>query len=103
MSNRIDTIRQLLASQPADLFLNYSLAMELVSANQLDEAIAQFGRCLEIDPNYVPAYTEGGKALRAAGRIDEARQMFTKGADLAGQQGQAHTRDYLQQQLESLR
>ncbi len=103
MSDRIDTIRKLLVSQPQDMFLNYSLAMELVSADRLEEAIAQFGRCLEIDASYLPAYTEGGKALRSAGRLDEARQMFRTGADLAaGQQGQSHTRDYLLAQLESL-
>jgi tetratricopeptide (TPR) repeat protein len=102
MSNRIETIRKLLVATPADMFLNYSLAMELASADRQEEAIAQFARCLEIDPEYLPAYAEAGKTLRAAGKLAEAKQMFSKGVQLATKLGEAHTRDYLQQQLESL-
>ena len=102
MPDRIETIKKLLSAQPTDMFLNYSLAMELASADRLAEAIAQFARCLEIDPNYLPAYAEAGKTLRQAGRLEEARKMFRKGIELAAGQGQLHTQDYLQQQLESL-
>ena len=43
-----------------------------------------------------------GKCLRAAGKLDEARQTFAAAMDLAANAGEAHVRDYIQQQLEGL-
>ena len=102
MSDRIDTIRKMLAEEGEDTFLVYSLAMELASAGRFEEAVEQFRRCLTLDRDYLPAYAELGKALRSAGRFDEAREVFAAGIELAARTGQAHTRDYLQQQLDSL-
>lgn len=99
---RMDKIRQMLASQPDDAFLVYSLAMEMAALGRVDEALAQFARTLELDAQNVPACTEAGKLLRSAGRLAEARAMFQRGLDLAGQLGQSHQADYLRQQLEAL-
>jgi tetratricopeptide (TPR) repeat protein len=98
---RIDQIKNLLA-KGEEPFLLYSLAMELAARNQTDEAMATFNRCLEADPAYLPAYVEAGKTLRAAGRLGEARAMFQAGLELAAKKGEAHMRDYIQQQLEAL-
>jgi tetratricopeptide (TPR) repeat protein len=102
MSDRIAAIRAMLQKEPGDLFLHYSLAMELSKAGQTDEAFAEFDRCIAIDPDHLPAQVEKAKALRAAGRLGEARELFTSAMELAAMQGQAHVRDYIQQQLESL-
>ena len=102
MSSRIDLIRGMIAERGEDTFLLYSLAMELSSAGRWEEAIHQFDLCLKHDGEYLPAYPEAGKALRAAGKIERARTMFQAGIELAVKQAQAHTCDYLQQQLEGL-
>ena len=98
---RIDQIKKLLA-RGEEPFLLYSLAMELSAQAQTDEAMAAFNRCLEADPAYLPAYVEAGKTLRSAGRLDEARAMFQAGLELAARKGEAHMRDYIQQQLDAL-
>ena len=41
-----------------------------------EQALAAFGRCVELNADYVAAYVESGKSLRALGRLDEARDMF---------------------------
>ena len=102
MSERVEMIKKMLAEKGEDIFLTYSLGMELASAERFDEAAEQFRRCLKLDKDYLPAYAELGKALRSAGRIDEAREVFTSGMNLAARSGDSHTRDYLQQQLDSL-
>jgi len=102
MSDRIESIRQMLADSGDDIFLIYSLGMELASAGRWEEAAAEFRRCVELDENYLAAYAEGGKALRAAGQIEQAREMFAAGIELAAAQGESHTRDYLMSQLEGL-
>jgi tetratricopeptide (TPR) repeat protein len=102
VSGRIEVIRDLLAKKPKDTFLVYSLGMELASAGRYEQAAAEFRRCIQLDPDYLPAYTEAGKALRSAGKLGQAREMFQAGIDLALRQQQSHARDYLQQQLDSL-
>ena len=103
MSDRIETIRKMLAEQGEEVFLVYSLGMELASAGRFDAAAEQFRRCMELDTTYLPAYSEAGKALRAAGRLAEARDAFAAGMHLAEQARDTHLRDHLQAQLDALR
>jgi len=102
MTDRIDAIRKLLESDPDDVFLNYSLAMECVAAERAEEALAAFEACRAIDPAYIPAYVEAGKCARTAGQLDAARELFQEGLKLALKAGDNHIADYLTQQLESL-
>ena len=102
MADRIAALQKLLARDERDVFLHYSLAMEYFSAGRHDLAAAQFGRCIELDPNYLAAYVEGAKCHRAAGQLDPAREMFARALDLAQRLKQTHTEDYIRQQLEGL-
>ena len=102
MTDRIEQIRKLLTKDEGDLFLNYSLGMELASAGRHEEAAGQFQRCIELDGNYLAAYGEAGKAYRSAGLAEQARAAFQAGVELAGRQGERHVQDFLTQQLESL-
>ena len=102
MTERVEAIRSLLAKSPDDVFLHYSLAMELLSAERFDEAVAAFDRCMELDDQYLPACVEAGKASRSAGRADQAGEYFTRALALAGRLGDAHAQDAIRQQLEGL-
>lgn len=102
MNDRIETIRKMLAEAPEDLFLTYSLGMECASAGRHDEAAEAFRACIRLDGDYLPAYVEAGKALRSAGKADEARKQFAAGMELAAMQGETHVRDFIQQQLDAL-
>ena len=100
--DRIEAIRSLLAKSPQDVFLHYSLGMELSAAGDRTGAAACFRRCIELDQQYLPAYVEAGKTLRAAGEIAAAREVLSAGLELARAKGDAHTADYIRQQLEGL-
>jgi Tfp pilus assembly protein PilF len=100
MADRIAALQKLLARDEWDVFLHYSLAMEYFSAARHSPAAAEFRRCIELDPNYLAAYVEGAKCLRAAGQLAPARDMFARALDLAKRLGQTHSEDYIQQQLE---
>ncbi len=102
MTTRIESIRKMLADSPKDVFLHYSLGMELASAGQYAKAVAEFQRCTELDQAYLAARVEAGKCLRSAGRLVEAREAFAACLELAASQGETHTRDFVRQQLESL-
>ena len=101
-TDRIASIQSLLAKNGDDVFLHYSLAMEYASAKQWEPAVAEFHKCLELDAGYLAAYVEAGKCLLAAGRCEDAREMLLNALNLAERQGKNHTRDTIQQQLDSL-
>jgi hypothetical protein len=62
----------------------------------------QFSLCIQLDPNYLPAYVELGKCYRTACHFQKAREVFAAGLQLAAAQGQPHTQDYIRQQIEGL-
>jgi tetratricopeptide (TPR) repeat protein len=102
MADRIKALQAMIAKSPADVFLHYSLGMELLAAGLADQAVGEFGHCVRLDANYLPAYVESGKALRAAGLLGQARDMFAAGMELAALTGENHVRDFIQQQLDGL-
>lgn len=102
MSKRSEKIREMLARAPDDVFLHYSLAMELVSAQEHQHAMEAFHKCMDLDNSYFPAYVEAGKCLLSMSRTDQAREMFDLALKLATQQGQTHVVDSVRQHLKLL-
>jgi len=102
MADRIAAILKMLEKEPIDVFLRYSLGMEYAAAEMFAEAVVAFKRCIELDEEYLPAYVEAGKSLRSAGRLEEARDIFATGLELATVKGEKHMRDFIQQQIDGL-
>jgi Flp pilus assembly protein TadD len=100
--DRIETIRKLLAKTPDDVFLHYSLGMELASRKDFPAAVEALRRCISLDGAYLPAYVEAGKCLRSAGDLNGARETLTAALKLAEAKGESHTASYIRQQLEGL-
>ena len=92
----------MLQDSPGDVFLLYSLGMEEASLGRLDLAADVLGECIAADADYLPAWIERAKVLRAAGHLDEARQVFEGALELAGRGGDSHAADAIRAQLEAL-
>ncbi len=75
---RMEKIEAMLAEDPDDALLRYSLGMEYVSSNDDAAAVQVFRELIARSP-YVPAYHMAGQALNRLGRIDEACQMLRDG------------------------
>jgi len=101
-NNRIDILRGMVASNPADSFARYGLAMEYVKGGQLQDAVDEFTRLLEANSNYPAAYFHGGQALEKLGKIDDARALYEKGIAVTTAMGDFHTRSELQAALDIL-
>ena len=97
--SRLSKIQQMLQADPDDVFLNFSLAMEYVKENRLDEAAAQFDRVLQLDPNHVAAYMQRAGALLSLKRTEDARQAFEQGIAAAKRAGDNHAADKMTQAL----
>jgi uncharacterized protein HemY len=102
MPSRIESIKEMIAQDPEDAFLRFSLGMEHAGAENWSAAAEAFGQCLEVDPDYLAAYVERGKALRETGDLSGAREAFAEAMEVAAAQDETHVQNYIRQQLNSL-
>ena len=86
----IDELEALIARFPDKPFPRYGLAMEYKKAGRFDDAVPQFKKALELDPNYVAAYMHCGITLREAGKDDEAKETLKAGLAVANKIGNGH-------------
>lgn len=98
----IEQLRSLLEKEPEDDFLNFGLAMALRSAGQGEEALRQFDRTIEVNPDYVPAHFLKGQLLAELERVPEARQALETGIERAIATGDEHARGEMAEYLEGL-
>ena len=102
MSKRIEALRSILQASPNDCFVRYGLAQEHSKAGNDSAALDEFVRILEIDASYQAAYYHAGKAYQRLGRMDEARAIFEKGAEVSIVSGDSHARSELEAALSEL-
>jgi hypothetical protein len=100
--SRREKIEAMLADDPGDTFLRYSLAMELDKEGDHDASLAKFTELLQAEPPYVPAFFMAGQQLARLGRNDEARTVLRDGIAAARIQGDAHAASEMNEFLASL-
>ena len=94
-------LERLLADEPDDAFLRYSLALELAKTDA-DAALAEFDRVLGTHPDYVPAYFMKAQTLAGDGRDVDAAATLTDGIAVADRVGNAHAAGEMRGFLETL-
>lgn len=102
MSSRREKIEAMLADDPQDTFLRYSLAMELDKEGRHDESLAKLAELTTDDPPYVPAFFMAGQQLVRLQRIAEARTYLRNGIETARVQNDAHAAGEMSEFLASL-
>ena len=100
--SRLDALRNLAAQDPANHFIRYGLAQELANTGQLEEAWVEFESLLAAKASYVPAYYHAAQTLQKLGRTEEARGIYRRGMQAAGDAGDDHTRSELEAALDLL-
>jgi tetratricopeptide (TPR) repeat protein len=99
---RLEKLRQFLEANPNDCFVRYGLAQEYVKAGQLDDAIAEYSRIFEINPDYQAAYYHAGQAYQKLGKTAQARATFERGIETSMRTGDLHARSELEAALAEL-
>jgi len=92
----------MLADDPADEFLRYSLAMELDKEGQHEQSLAEFGRLMSAETPYVPAFFMAAQQLARLQRIAEARTALRDGIEQARATGNSHAAGEMSEFLASL-
>jgi hypothetical protein len=100
--SRREKIEAMLADDPGDTFLRYSLAMELDKEGDHAGSVAKFAELTRDEPPYVPAFFMAGQQLARLGRLPEARAVVRDGIEAARSQGDAHAAGEMSEFLASL-
>lgn len=100
--DRINKLKEYLASSPADSFLQHALALEYIKIGEDGEARKLFENILERDETYIGSYYHLAKLLERAGNNEEAIQWYEKGMTAAKQGGDQHSYNELQAAYEDL-
>jgi tetratricopeptide (TPR) repeat protein len=101
-TSRREKIEALLKDEPGDVFLRYSLALELESAGEWEAGLEILEELARADPPYVPAYHMSARHLVKRGHIDDARRALREGIEAARSQGEAHAAAEMAELLSSL-
>jgi hypothetical protein len=88
--SRREKIEAMLADEPGDTFLRYSLAMELQKESDHERSLGLLGELMRDSAPYVPAFLMAGQQLAGLGRIEEARTALRDGIEEARRQNNAH-------------
>jgi thioredoxin-like negative regulator of GroEL len=99
---RREKIEAMLAEEPQDVFLRYSLAMELNRERRHDESLALFRELQSGRPPHVPSFFMAAQQLASLGRVDAARDVLRRGIDEARTQGDPHAAGEMSEFLTSL-
>lgn len=92
----------MLVEEPHDVFLRYSLAMELSNAGEVTQAL-ELLRVLSVeDPPYVPAFFRSAQILADAEQVEQARTFLRDGIEAARAQNDMHAAAEMSEMLSDL-
>jgi hypothetical protein len=100
--SRREKIEAMLADEPGDVFLRYSLAMELDREGAHDASLTRFNELTRDATPYVPAFFMAAQQLARLDRINEARTYLRDGIEQARVQGNSHAAGEMSEFLASL-
>ena len=92
----------MLADDPKDVFLRYSLAMEYEKEGRHEESLRGLGELMQETPPYISAFFMAAKQLVSLSRVEEARTALRDGIEQARQQGDAHAAAEMSEMLATL-
>ncbi|HET9178323.1 MAG TPA: tetratricopeptide repeat protein [Terriglobia bacterium] len=87
----LESFEEMAAKAPENVMVRYSLGREYLKAKRYAEAERELREALRLKPDYSAAWRELGKSLVGLERLDEAREVYTKGAAVACEKGDLQT------------
>jgi tetratricopeptide (TPR) repeat protein len=102
LQERIAQFRKMANDDPENELGHFRLGQLLAEAGQHEEAVASFGRTLQLSPQFSKVYQLLASSLLQLGRKDEAISILKKGFGVADERGDNMPRDEMERMLVSL-
>ena len=99
---RIEKLKEFLAANPADSFIQHALALEYIKLGNETEARNLFESLLEREPGYIGSYYHLAKLLERIGETEKAISVYEKGMEQAKKAGDNHALSELRSAFEEL-
>lgn len=100
--DRLQRLREMLAQQPTDSFLNHALALEEIKLGNEATARTLFELILQREPQYIGSYYHLGKLLERQGDETAAIEVFERGMEVAQKLGDQHALNELRGAYDNL-
>ncbi len=100
--SRLEALKQMLAEDPSDPFLNYALALEYERSGEIQKAIGQAEKIMKQDPSYLPVYYMVATWQYKAGDLAAAKSHLLNGKALALKQNDHKTANEIQSFLDEI-
>lgn len=99
---RLTKLKEMLTSEPNDVFLRYSIAMELEKDGDHPGCLEIFKSLMTDSPPYVPAFFMAAQQRVRLGEVDVAKEFLREGIEQARIQGNAHAAAEMSEMLQGL-
>lgn len=100
--DKIAMLTEILAQNPADSFARYGLAMALAAENRPEDAVTEFTKITELNPDYVPAYQMSAQTLLKLDQPEAAKVRLSEGLAACERTGNSHAASEMGAMLEDL-
>jgi thioredoxin-like negative regulator of GroEL len=101
--SRLEKILAMLETEPEDMFLRYTLAMEYRKLDQSEKSIELLKGLIEkTSPPFVPAFLMAAQQLSETEQIEEARSLLRVGIEEARRQNDLHAASEMGELLSEL-
>jgi hypothetical protein len=101
-NSRREKIEAMLAEEPSDQFLRYSLGLAFDKEGDHDRSLELLQGLMNDERPHVPAFMMAAQQLVKLQRIDEARNVFQLGIAAAREQGDSHAESEMTEFLNQL-
>jgi tetratricopeptide (TPR) repeat protein len=98
----MEQLKTILEQDPKNTFARYAMGMEYSSSGNVEAALEQFRKLLEVDANYANAFFMGAQALQRAERTEEAVVWLYDGISCAQRTGNRHAESEMRALLDEL-
>ncbi len=102
MSERLKSLFELYNKDSNDSFVVYGIALEYISKENYDEAEKYLSELITNDPDYLPAYMQLAQVKENLNKIEEAKDIYGKGIEVAKKNSELHTANEMEEFLNEL-
>ena len=99
---RISKLKEYLAANPEDSFLQHALALEYIKLGDDEQGRVLFEEILNREPGYIGSYYHLAKLLERKDKTKEAIKVYEKGMEEAKKAGENHAFGELRAAYEEL-